>query len=282
MRIDLHTHSLESDGTQTPRDVVLSARQAGLDVVALTDHDTTGGWEQALATAREIGIGFVPGIEISCEIDHRSLHLLGYLIDPADTGLAQELTKARDSRESRAHRMVERLSADTGLQWADVEKRVTAGATIGRPHIADALVDIGRVSDRAEAFDKYLHPGTKYHVGHYAVDPVRGVELVLAAGGVPVLAHPFSHVTGRVVADSTVEAMVEVGLMGIEVDHRDQGEQARAHAEQFARRYGLIRTGSSDYHGAGKPNLLGENTTAPDQFDQLVARATGSTQVLLP
>lgn len=282
MRIDLHTHSLESDGTQTPRDVVLSARQAGLDVVALTDHDTTGGWEQALATAREIGIGFVPGIEISCEIDHRSLHLLGYLIDPADTGLAQELTKARDSRESRAHRMVERLSADTGLQWADVEKRVTAGATIGRPHIADALVDIGRVCDRAEAFDKYLHPGTKYHVGHYAVDPVRGVELVLAAGGVPVLAHPFSHVTGRVVADSTVEAMVEAGLMGIEVDHRDQGEQARAHAEQFARRYGLIHTGSSDYHGAGKPNLLGENTTAPDQFEQLVARATGSTQVFLP
>lgn len=282
MRIDLHTHSIESDGTQTPREVVASAVAAGLDVVALTDHDTTGGWAQALSAAQELGVGFVPGIEVSCEIDHRSLHLLGYLVDPADAKLLDELEKARSSRESRARRMVERLGPDTGLQWSDVAARVTDGATIGRPHIADALVDIGRVSDRAQAFAKYLHPGTKYHVGHYAVDPVRAVELVRAAGGVPVLAHPFSHVTGRVVADSTVEAMVDAGLAGIEVDHRDQGDEARAHAHEFAARYGLIRTGSSDYHGDGKPNRLGENTTDPAQFEKLVEAADGRTRPYLP
>ncbi len=275
MRIDLHAHSSESDGTEPPAQVIRSAARAGLDVVALTDHDTTRGWDRARAEAEQLGIGFVPGIEISCEIDHRSLHLLGYLIDPADAALSEELDRARESRETRARRMVERLAVDTGLAWADVEARVGVGATIGRPHIADALIDIGQAKDRSDAFERYLKPGSKYHVSHYAVDPVRGVELVLAAGGVPVLAHPFAHVTGRVVADATVEAMIEAGLVGIEVDHRDQDDQARAHALEFATRYDLVRTGSSDYHGDGKPNRLGENTTDPRQFDRLLERAGG-------
>lgn len=282
VRVDLHTHSNESDGTQSPAQVVRSAHEAGLDIVALTDHDRTAGWSEARRAAEEVQIGFVPGIEISCKIDGRSLHLLGYLIDPGHPELSAELDRARTSREGRAQAMVERLAPDTGLTWDAVASAVQPGATIGRPHIADALVAISAVRDRAEAFDRFLGSDSPYHVGHYAIDPVRGVELVLAAGGVPVLAHPFSHVTGRVVADSTVTAMIDAGLVGIEVDHRDQGPDARDHAREFARRFGLVRTGSSDYHGAGKPNLLGENTTDPQEFERLLAAASGSVRPYLP
>lgn len=275
MRIDLHTHSRVSDGTESPADLVDSAVAAGLDVVALTDHDTTAGWDEAAARAAERSIGFVPGIEISCEVDHKSLHLLGYFVDPTDRDLLAELEKARSSRGTRAQRMVELLGPDTGLTWADVEQQVRPGTTIGRPHIADALVARGVVADRAEAFDRFLHSGSRYHVGHYAVDPVRGVELVLAAGGVPVLAHPFAHVTGRVVPDDVVEAMVAAGLVGIEVDHRDQDEPTRAKAADVARAHDLVMTGSSDYHGSGKPNRLGENTTTPQAYERLRAAARG-------
>lgn len=282
MRIDLHTHSNESDGTESPAQLIESARAAGLDIVALTDHDRTAGWAPAAERAVELGLGFVPGIEISCEVDHRSLHLLGYLIDPAHHELVQELEKARSSRQTRAQRMVDKLAPDTGLTWADVQRQVRPGTTIGRPHIADALVATGVVPDRATAFDLYLHGDSKYHVSHYAVDPVRGVELVLAAGGVPVLAHPFGHVTGRVVGDQTVEAMVEAGLVGIEVDHRDQDDAERARAASVAQRFGLIPTGSSDYHGSGKPNRLGENTTSRESLMALLERATGPTRAYLP
>ncbi len=273
MRIDLHTHSRVSDGTQAPAEVIASAVAAGLDVVALTDHDTTAGWDEAAAAASAHGIRFVPGIEISCESNHQSLHLLGYFIDPADPDLTAELDKARESRETRAQRMVDLLEPDTGLTWAEVERQVVAGATIGRPHIADALVARGVVADRAQAFERFLGSGSRYHVGHYAVDPVRGVELVLGAGGVPVLAHPFAHVTGRVVPDATVEAMARAGLVGIEVDHRDQDEAARAKAREVAQRHDLVMTGSSDYHGAGKPNRLGENTTSVAAYERIRAAA---------
>ncbi|WP_460468297.1 PHP domain-containing protein [Calidifontibacter terrae] len=277
MRIDLHTHSRVSDGTQAPEDVMESAVAAGLDVVALTDHDTTAGWPSAQERAKALGIEFVPGIEISCEVNHTSLHLLGYFVDPADPALLAELGKARESRETRAQRMVELLGPDTGLTWADVEQQVRPGATIGRPHIADGLVARGVVGDRAEAFDRYLHSGSRYHVSHYAVDPLTGVRLVLEAGGVPVLAHPFAHVTGRVVPDKTVDAMADAGLVGIEVDHRDQDETARAKARAVAGRHGLVMTGSSDYHGDGKPNRLGENTTTEQAYERIRAAARDTT-----
>ncbi|MBC9956058.1 PHP domain-containing protein [Yimella sp. cx-51] len=282
MRIDLHTHSTESDGTESPAQVMESARAAGLDVVALTDHDRVAGWAPARARATEFGLGFLPGIEISCAINHASLHLLAYLIDPLHEELTAELDKARTSRETRAEAMVERLRADTGLTWPDVQAHFSAGTTIGRPHIADALVSIGVVRDRGEAFDRFLYSGSKYHASHYAIDPVRAVELVRAAGGVPVLAHPFAHVTGRVVADRTVESMVDAGLAGIEVDHRDQDETARAHARSYADRFGLIRTGSSDYHGAGKPNQLGENVTDAKEFERILEEAADSSSAYLP
>lgn len=279
MRIDLHAHSTRSDGTTSPAEVVHAAAHCGLDVVALTDHDTIAGWDEASAAAREAGIALVRGIEVSCKHDGISVHLLAYL--PADHGaLYDELEKARISRETRAQRMVELLAHDIDLTWEDVQAHTGQGATIGRPHIADAMVARGVVADRSEAFSHYLSSNGKYHVSHYALDPVHAVELVLAAGGVPVMAHPFAAARGRVVDDSVVHSMIDAGLVGLEVNHRDHDATQRAHALQIATDRGLVVTGSSDFHGAGKPNQLGENTTDVQQFERLVEASSGATPVI--
>lgn len=277
MKIDLHAHSICSDGTTTPAEVVRAAKDAGLDVVALTDHDTIAGWEEGSAAAQETGVSLVRGIEVSCKHDGISLHLLAYLTNPTGQ-LFDELEKARVSRESRAQRMVERLAQDVDLTYADVLAHTTPGATIGRPHIADAMVSKKIVADRAEAFDTYLHSGSPYHVGHYALDPITAVQLVREAGGVPVMAHPFAARRGRTVADCVVHDMVDAGMLGIEVYHRDHNDAERERALAIAADRALIVTGSSDFHGAGKPNLLGENTTAPEQLERLLAAATSETK----
>lgn len=280
MRIDLHAHSQASDGTEPPAHVVRAAAEAGLDVIALTDHDTTRGWAEASAAARTTGIVLVPGMEISCEREGRSVHLLAYLFDPGYAALLAEVEHARESRVGRMDRMVERLAADgIPITIDEVRAEVTPGATIGRPHLADALVAKGVVPDRAVAFRDYLHNDSPYYVSHYAVDPTRAVELVLAAGGVPVVAHPFTRSRGRMLPEEVVLEMVEAGLAGIEVHHRDQDAAAQAMARRIADEHDLIVTGSSDYHGEGKPNRLGENTTAPAAFARMEALATGSAVV---
>jgi 3',5'-nucleoside bisphosphate phosphatase len=275
VRIDLHTHSYVSDGTQPPGDVVASAAQAGLDVVALTDHDTTAGWEEATAAAVQHGIGLVRGIEISCASDGISVHLLGYLHDPADAALLAELERSRSSRHTRAERIVSKLSADVPITYEEVLETAAPGATVGRPHIADALVAKGVVATRDDAFADYLYTGSPYHASHYAPDPVTAVRLVNAAGGVAVMAHPFAGRRGRLVGDEVIEAMAAAGLAGLEAHHRDHTSADVAHAEEMARRLGLFVTGSSDYHGAGKVNVLGENTTAPAVLRQIEERASG-------
>ena len=275
MRIDLHTHSYVSDGTQAPGDVVASAAQAGLDVVALTDHDTTAGWEEATAAAVRHGIGLVRGIEISCASDGISVHLLGYLHDPADAALLAELERSRSSRHTRAERIVRKLSADVPITYEEVLETAAPGATVGRPHIADALVAKGVVATRDDAFADYLYTGSPYHASHYAPDPVTAVRLVNAAGGVAVMAHPFAGRRGRLVDDEVIEAMAAAGLAGLEAHHRDHMPEDVAHAEEMARRLGLFVTGSSDYHGAGKVNVLGENTTAPAVLREIEERASG-------
>ncbi len=273
MRIDLHTHSEVSDGTQPPAELVAAAAEAGLDVVALTDHDTTAGWADAMAAGERLGVQVVPGTEVSCSTDAGvSIHLLSYLQDPQAPGLAAELDEARSSRETRARRMVELLGADVAISWDQVRAQVRDGATIGRPHIADALVAAGIVADRGEAFAGLLSGRSPYYVRHYAPDPVRAVRLVVAAGGVPVMAHPLARLRGRVVGDEVIEAMADAGLAGLEVDHRDNDPQAREHLRRLAARLGLLVTGSSDYHGAGKPNLIGENLTHPDVLAEILAR----------
>lgn len=281
MKIDLHTHSNVSDGTQAPAELVAAAAAARLDVMALTDHDSTDGWDRAFEAARRHGVGLVPGMEISCKTSRGvSVHLLSYLHDPLNVDLLEEITKAKDARLTRAERMVERLAEDYPLNWDDVSAHVAPGATVGRPHIADALVAAGIVSDRNEAFASILTSHSRYFVSHYAVDPVLAVELVRGAGGVPVFAHPVASSRGRVVAPEIFHDMIDAGLLGLEVDHRDNPPEGRAWLRQLAHERGLFTTGSSDYHGAGKPNLLGENTTSPEVLERLLAYGAGSTPYL--
>ncbi len=280
VRIDLHAHSNVSDGTQPPAAVIASAAEAGLDVVALTDHDSTDGWAEASAAARATGIALVPGMEISCRTPEGiSVHLLSYLHDPAHPGLLEEITKSKDARFTRAERMVSLLAEDYPLSWDDVIHHVAPGATLGRPHIADALVAAGVVEDRTEAFESILTSRSRYWVQHYAPDPAYAVELVRDAGGVPVFAHPVASSRGRIVGDRTYREMIDAGLSGLEVDHRDNPEEGRTFLRRLAARHGLFVTGSSDYHGAGKPNLLGENLTAPEVLARIEELGTGSSVV---
>lgn len=278
MLVDLHTHSSASDGTERPAEVVAQAARAGLDVVALTDHDTVLGWDEAALAATEIGVGLVRGIEISCSLAGRSVHLLGYLTTPDDDDLMHELAKARESRLTRMDRMVDLLIAD-GIPITVEQVRAEVAdphTTLGRPHLADALVTAGLVDDRSEAFNRYLHNESPYYVAHYAPDPVRAVQLVVAAGGVAVVAHPYSQRQKGVVSPDLIADLAAVGLAGIEVDHRDHDEADRAELRGIAAELGLIVTGSSDYHGSGKVNLLGENLTAPEAFESIVGAASGT------
>lgn len=273
MRIDLHAHSTVSDGTEPPAELVRAAAAAGLDVVALTDHDTTAGWDEARAQAARSGIDLLPGMEVTCASGGVSVHLLAYGTDPQAPGLLAEITRAREARRRRARTMVERISEDYPVTWEDVQEHVGEGATVGRPHIADALVAAGVVPDRSAAFSDILTGHSRYYVPHYAPDPVRAVELVLEAGGVPVFAHPLASARGRVVSEEVFEDMADAGLAGVEVFHRDNPPEARERLLAFAKLRGLLVTGSSDYHGAGKPNRLGENTTAPEVLDEIRRRA---------
>lgn len=272
MRIDLHTHSTFSDGTDTPAQLVAAARAAGLDVVGLMDHDTTAGWQEAAQAARAAGVRLVRGTEISTMWQGRSVHLLSLLQDPTEPGLAQLLHRNQTSRERRARQMVERLAADYPITWQDVAARAGNPQTVGRPHMADALVAAGVFPDRDAAFAGPLSGRGPYYVRLDVPDPVDAVAAVRAAGGVPVLAHPFAAVRGPVLPDDVVRAMAAAGLAALEADHRDHDPAARAHARALAAQLGLPVTGSSDYHGTGKPNRLGENLTAPEVFEALVAQ----------
>lgn len=277
MRIDLHTHSNVSDGTEAPGAVMAAARAAGLDAVALTDHDSTAGWPEAAEAALELGLALVPGMEVSCRTtDGISVHLLSYLHDPSHPGLLAEIAKSRSARVTRAERMVERLAEDYPISWQDVQDQVAPGATIGRPHIADALVAAGVVPTRSAAFAGILTARSRYFVAHYAPDPARAVELIRAAGGVPVFAHPEASSRGRVVGERTYLEMIDAGLAGVEIEHRDNPESGRAYLRKLAADHSLLVTGSSDYHGTGKPNLLGENLTAPEVLAAIEEQGTGS------
>ncbi len=258
-----------------------SAAETGLDVVALTDHDTTAGWDQAADAAQQHGIALVRGIEISCKHKGVSIHLLGYLHDPAAPGLLEELGRSREGRETRAKRIVELISHDLPLNWEDVVEQIEPGATIGRPHIADAMVAKGIAPSRDAAFSDYLYNGSPYYASHYAADAVQAVRLVVAAGGVAVMAHPLAAMRGAVVDDSVIEAMADAGMAGLEVHHRDHNPEQVRHGLDLAAALDLFVTGSSDYHGAGKVNRLGENTTDPRVLQRIEDLATGL-EVLRP
>ncbi|HEX6936428.1 MAG TPA: PHP domain-containing protein [Actinomycetes bacterium] len=280
MRVDLHTHSSASDGTESPAELMRSAAAAGIDVVALTDHDTISGWDEAARSLPD-GLRLVRGAEISCVYDGISLHLLAYLFDPSHEDLLEEMAMALDDRVPRAKAIVAKLAAaDYPITWDLVLDQIPEGATVGRPHIADTLVAAGVVPDRTAAFDTLLHDGSQFFVGHYYVDAVRAVRLVREAGGVPVFAHPAAVKRGRTVGDDGIRAMAAAGLAGLEVDHRDNPPESREHLRSLAVELGLLATGASDYHGSGKPNRLGENTTDPEVLEALVAQAEGAVAVV--
>lgn len=277
MRIDLHAHSTASDGTLTPAELVAAGAEAGLDVLAITDHDTTAGWAPA-AEARPAGLALVRGAELSCRWYGQSpsipLHLLAYLFDPADPALVAELARVRQSREERARRIVERLRADgVDVTWEEVHG-YAAGGTVGRPHIARALIRAGLVGDTDEAFeDRWL--GERYRVPKEDTDVFTAVRLVRAAGGVPVFAHPKATKRGKVVPDSLIVELAAAGLFGLEADHEAHSTAEREHVRGLAADLGLVVTGSSDFHGSHKQVKLGDFTTDPSVYDAIVAAASG-------
>lgn len=281
MRIDLHTHSNRSDGTESPADLVRSAREAGLDVVALTDHDTVSGWASAARAGEESGVRVVPGMELSTRSPHGvSIHMLAYVFDPAAPGLRAEARRSFEARIGRGQAIVERLAADYPISWDLVQEHTQPGTTIGRPHIADALVSAGVVADRGEAFATLLHGSSPYYVPHYAPEAVTAVRLIREAGGVPVFAHPLADSRGRVVGEDVFDELVAAGLGGLEVNHRDNPPAAKEWLTDYAHAHDLIVTGSSDYHGAGKPNRLGENLTAEDQLERILDQGLSVEAVL--
>lgn len=271
VRIDLHTHSTVSDGTEGPADVMRAAHAAGLDVIGLADHDSTTGWAEAAPVASELGLEFVPGIEVSCQHGGTNIHLLAFWPDPAHLGVQDMMARTRDARVDRAKEIVTRIAADYPIEWAEVAAQSGGADTVGRPHIADALVAAGHFPDRTAVFDEVLKNGTKYYVPHYAPEVTEATRALREAGGVPVFAHPGADARGRIVSDAVIEAMADAGLVGLEIDHRDHSDEQRERLAALGARLGLVRTGSSDYHGAGKPNRLGENLTTPENYESLKA-----------
>lgn len=275
MRIDLHTHSTASDGTDTPAELIRAAAARGIDVIAITDHDTTAGWDEAFA-GRAPGVTVVPGVEFSCvhhppEGRRISLHLLGYFLDADDAALQDEWARLRHERRERGRRMVETLAADGyPISWEQV-RRLAPSGVIGRPHIGRALVDAGVVPDVDTAFRELLSARQKYYVRKADTDVFEALRLIRAAGGLPVFAHPRATRRGPTVDDAVVAEMAAAGLVGLEVDHPDQGPDDRAHAARLARELNLLPTGSSDYHGRNKTTALGADLTAPEVYEQLLA-----------
>lgn len=302
MRIDLHTHSTASDGTDTPVELVRNAAAAGLDVVALTDHDTVGGYAEATAALPE-GLTLVTGAELSCRLDGVSLHLLAYLFDPEEPELARERELVRDDRVPRAKGMVaklqelgvpitwERVAEIAGLTAGGQESRQGApqgaadaaagageqGVSVGRPHVATALVELGVVDSVSDAFTPdLLANGGRAYVEKHELDPFDAIRLVKAAGGVTVFAHPLAAKRGECVPESAVAELASAGLDGLEVDHMDHDTATRARLRGLAADMGLLTTGASDYHGSRKACRLGEYMTDPEIYGEIVRRATGA------
>ncbi|GAA1352142.1 PHP domain-containing protein [Streptomyces beijiangensis] len=276
MRIDLHTHSKASDGTDTPAELVRNAAAAGLDVVALTDHDTTRGHAEAIA-ALPAGLTLVTGAEISCRIDGVGMHLLAYLFDPEEPEFLRERELLRDDRVPRAQTMVRTLQElGVPITWEHVA-RIAGDASLGRPHIATALVELGVVETVSDAFTpEWLADGGRAYAEKHELDAFKAIRLVKQAGGVTVFAHPQAVKRGEVVPESTIGDFAAYGLDGIEVDHMDHDAPTRARLRTLAADLGLLATGSSDYHGSRKFVELGECTTDPEVYGEITRRATGA------
>ncbi|MFJ9337953.1 PHP domain-containing protein [Streptomyces sp. NPDC101733] len=276
MRIDLHAHSTASDGTDTPAELVRNAAAGGLDVVALTDHDTVGGYAEAIA-ALPAGLTLVTGAELSCRLDGIGLHMLAYLFDPQEPELFRERELVRDDRTPRAKAMIGKLrTLGVDVTWEQVA-RIAGDGSVGRPHIATAMVDLGVVPTVSDAFTPdWLADGGRAYAEKHELNPFDAVRLVKAAGGVTVFAHPGAAKRGTCVPESAIAELAAAGLDGIEVDHMDHDPATREHLRGLAADLGLLTTGSSDYHGSRKTCRLGDHTTDPEIYGEITRRATGA------
>ncbi len=274
MVIDLHTHTSYSDGTDTPAQLINKALAAGISIIGLTDHDSISGWQEATDALRT-GISLVPGAEISCQTpDGISVHILGLLFDSNNSELMNTLEKTRENRHGRMEKIIARINeAGIDITMDDVLEQLSDGATLGRPHLADALVKKGIVASRDEAFTQMLHNNSKYYVSHYSPTPEAAIKLIKAAGGVSVIAHPMASHRGRTISLETFGSIIQAGLDGIEVDHRDHSPEEKSQLIKLANESNLVMTGASDYHGNGKLNTLGEYTTRPEQWEKLESRS---------
>ena len=279
MLIDLHTHTNASDGTDSPTQLIDKAINRGINILALTDHDTTRGWDEAksalLNHPSQTEMKLVLGSEISCQDDNGiSIHMLGLLFNPDHQPLFEVLERTRENRHSRMERIIARLNeAGIDITIDEVNAQRKGDATLGRPHLADALVARGHVASRDEAFAALLHNKSKFYINHYSPSPVETIKLIKAAGGVAIIAHPLASQRGRTISMDLFESLIAAGLDGIEVDHRDHSENEKSELLRFAIENELIVTGSSDYHGTGKLNQLAEYTTHPRQWEALEAKA---------
>ncbi|QJC22172.1 PHP domain-containing protein [Arcanobacterium buesumense] len=270
MKIDLHTHSTCSDGTDSPAKLIEQAHAAHVDVVGITDHDTVAGWDEASQAASQLGVKLVRGMELTATCHGVRVHILGYLFDPHHRAVQEHIRTVQASRVNRARLITERLAEDFPITFDDVVAQAAPGAVLGRPHIADALVAAGVIANRSQAFARLLASSSPYYVSQYAPTAREVVEFIGVAGGKTVWAHPRAMARGKVAPDSAFAELAQAGLFGIEVDHRDNPADTRPALADIVKEYGLARFGSSDYHGTGKPNELGENTTARDVYYELI------------
>lgn len=281
VHIDLHTHSNCSDGTDSPAELVAAAAKAGLDAVALTDHDTTSGWEQARRALPE-GLTLVPGAELSCaSCDDAgravNVHLLAYLFDPDAPALVAEQVRLRSERRTRLYEMATRMAANgLPIDADEVLAALPEDAPAGRPHLARALVSAGVVTSVDEAFASYLANGREYYLPREDTPVEDAIDMIAEAGGVTVLAHPYARSRGPSLTRNVIASLAERGLTGLEADHPNQDERSRGQLRELAGELGLLCTGSSDYHGENKQIDLGQETTHPDVLDELVRRAHGA------
>ncbi len=283
--IDLHAHTNHSDGKDTPTELVQNAAKVGIKILAITDHDTVSGWDEAITAAQSHGLGLIPGIEVSTRAvtpsGHGvSVHMLAYLPDPNNQALITALNRTKESRMVRAREMVARLSKDYPIDFELVLSQLPEGSTIGRPAIADALVEAGIVPTRSDAFTSILHRSSPYYVSEKSLDTIEAITLIRQAGGVSVMAHPLIDFPPGAKREDLprahFETLIEAGLNGLEVDHRAVPNVAKVWLRDLALKHNLIVTGSSDYHGVGgKDNLLGENVTSPEMLDRIIDQASG-------
>jgi predicted metal-dependent phosphoesterase TrpH len=280
--IDLHTHSTASDGTDSPAELIGHAVAAGLNTLAITDHDTTGGWELAAEAVHSLDVPFrlVRGTEFSCayfDPDGRrtGLHLLGYLFDPAAEELKAERARLRDNRLGRGEKIVQNLAAaGYPITWQRVVE-IADGGSVGRPHMGRALVEANVVDSVDDAFANLLSSSSPYYVPKQDMEVHDAIGLIRRAGGVPVIAHAWARTRGKVLQSHALAELVDAGLLGIEVDHPDHSAEDRGKLRALAAELGVLATGSSDYHGANKTVRLGAETTSPESLERLLSSATG-------